>query len=59
MIVEDWRPKYVSGKEIEDWQKGPTVVEYCRETGIRGWEIDSFNPSPNGLSIVFKRPLEK
>jgi hypothetical protein len=58
VFVEDWRPKYINGKELDDWQKGPSVIDYCREAGIRGWEIVSFSPSQAGLSLVFKRPLE-
>jgi len=58
VFVEDWRPKYVNGNELKDWQKGPTIMEYCKQAGIRGWEIISFTPGQTGLSIVFKRPFE-
>ncbi len=58
VFVEDWRPKIVNGKELEDWKTGPTVMEYCREAGLRGWEIISYTPAQTGLSIVFKRPHE-
>lgn len=58
VFVEDWRPRFVNGKELDNWQGGPTVIDYCRAAGIRGWEIVSFTPGQTGLSIVFKRPLE-
>jgi hypothetical protein len=58
VFVEDWRPKYVNGNELNDWQKGPTIMEYCKQAGIRGWEMISFTPGQTGLSIVFKRPFE-
>jgi hypothetical protein len=55
VVVEDWRPTFFNGIELEDWQKGPTIIEYCREAGIRGWEIVSFALGQTGLSFEFKR----
>jgi hypothetical protein len=33
VFVEDWRPKFINGKELDDWQKGPSVIDYCRKPG--------------------------
>ncbi len=59
VFVEDWRPRFINGRELEDWRNGPTVIEYCREAGLRGWELIAFSPGQTGLSIVFKRPCQR
>jgi len=56
LLVEDWRPRFVNGRELENWQEGPTINTYSKEAGIRGWEMISFTPGQTGLYIVFKRP---
>jgi hypothetical protein len=55
ICVEDWRPRFINGRMVKNWQEGPTIIEYCREAGIRGWELVSFSPGESGLSMVFKR----
>ncbi len=45
-FVEDWRPKYINGKELAACQKGPSIIDYCRGAGMRGWEIPEFQPLP-------------
>ena len=56
IMMEDWRPRYVNGRELENWREGPNITTYCKEAGVRGWEMISFTPMQTGLYIVFKRP---
>ena len=40
----EFRPRFANGRELEDWQKGPTMYDYANRLGASGWELFSCNP---------------
>ena len=36
---EEKRPRYIDGKEIPNWQQGPTLSETVTYLGARGWML--------------------
>jgi hypothetical protein len=55
-----WRPQYVNGQELRDWQNGSSAVEYSNKLGEEGWEM--INLVTQGIGqftyvyrLVFKR----
>ena len=59
---QDWKPWYVNGQELRDWQKQPNISEYSNQLGAQGWELVSLMTGRNRLGdtdayrLVFKRP---
>jgi len=41
---EEKRPRYINGKEIPNWQQGPTVSEAVNYLNLKGWLL-SADPS--------------
>ena len=39
IVFEDGRPRYVNGKEIPNWQQGPTVFHAVNYLLWNGWEL--------------------
>ena len=39
IVCEDGRPRYVNGKEIPNWQQGPTIWEALHLLFQKGWEL--------------------
>ena len=33
-----WRARYAKGREMPDWEQGPTSHEFMDQLGERGWE---------------------
>ena len=49
------RPRLVNGRELPDWKKSPSYIEYFNGLGAQGWELIGWE----GTSIFrFKRPSE-
>lgn len=38
MDTEQWRPRFVNGKELSNWKTGD-LVSYCNQVGAQGWEL--------------------
>jgi hypothetical protein len=34
-----WRPRFIDGKEVEDWTSGPALHDYLAEMGQAGWDL--------------------
>jgi len=47
------RPRFVNGKELENWDEGPGLPEYLNQLGDEGWELAS---AATGSVLYFKRP---
>jgi len=41
ILCEEKRPRYINGKEIPNWQEGPTVSEAVNYLGWKGWLLFS------------------
>jgi hypothetical protein len=60
-IGVDWRPRYLNGAELPDWDRGPTLFEYAERCGREGWELVAAQVSGTEMSayrLVFKRPIQ-
>ena len=42
-----WRPRYLDGKKIKDWESGPLIHEYLEHMGGLGWELVSASSGKN------------
>ncbi len=38
-----WQPRFLNGKEIEDWDTGPNLYDYTNCMGNKGWELVTVN----------------
>lgn len=38
-----WRPRFVNGKELKDWDTGSNLYDYCNSLGGKGWELVTVN----------------
>ena len=59
---EEGRPRYINGKEIPNWQEGPTLPEAVKHLFWKGWQPVGTPLSAAGvgnpmlkLSLVFRR----
>ena len=41
IVCEEKRPRYINGKEIPNWQQGPTVSEAVNYLACKGWMLFS------------------
>jgi hypothetical protein len=39
MLCEAKHPRYINGKEIPNWQQGPSILEALDHLAWKGWEI--------------------
>ena len=60
-INKKWQPRFVDGKELENWDKGLNLYEYCNKIGSDGWELVTVNwqakEDMTHHRFVFKRPV--
>ena len=64
IVCDAGRPRYVNGREIPNWQEGPTLFEAVNHLFLKGWElVDNpfrFNPLWSayrpGIPHRFRRP---
>lgn len=66
--IGEWRVKFINGKQQNDWNKGPSLYEFCAARGDEGWEMVTVSNSPvfdsRGVvkeeyyRVIFKRPKE-
>ena len=58
-VSGEWRPRYVNGKELRDWKKGPAIFDYANTMGEEGWElinpVISHSEAGDSYRLVFKR----
>lgn len=59
---EDGRPRYINGKEIPNWQDGPTLPEAVKHLIWKGWKPVATPLTVAGvgnpmlrLSLIFRR----
>jgi len=45
---DHWRPKYLNGDLIPDWEQQPVIHDYCNQLGAQEWEL---------VNIVLERDL--
>jgi hypothetical protein len=54
-----WKPRFVNGKELSNWEGGATVYEFSNKMGNEGWELVAapFTIGSNEYAwrLVFKR----
>jgi hypothetical protein len=58
VLYEEKHPRYINGKEIPNWQQGPTVSEVVNYLNTKGWLV-SYHPSVLQLGygkLTFIRP---
>lgn len=41
---EIWRPRWMNGREIEDWKRAPGLHQYANQLGSEGWELVQVGP---------------
>jgi hypothetical protein len=58
-----WKPRYINGKEVKNWQNSEDIYAYSNRLGEIGWELVSViaESSESGfltlrLRLTFKRP---
>jgi hypothetical protein len=53
-----YRPKEVNGKELQDWKRGPSMIDYFNQLGEEGWELVRLKEFSYGKEVeaIFKRP---
>jgi hypothetical protein len=62
-----WRPRYVNGQELRNWEEGPFYHVFANQLGDRGWELVSSQdiittPGQSrqdvivAIRLVFKQP---
>ena len=58
MLCEEKHPRYINGKEIPNWQQGPSILEALDHLSWKGWEI-FYDPSAlwrGEGKLVLRRP---
>ena len=51
-------PRWVNGKQVEDWENQPIFGSYIAELGQQGWELAGNGPAEHGgFNCIFKRPM--
>ena len=60
---DSWRPRYAKGREMPDWEEGPTTHHFMDQVGEQGWECfdveitrDSKTNEILSYWMYFKRP---
>jgi hypothetical protein len=56
-----WRPRFARGREMPDWDIGPTSHQFMDQLGEQGWECFDVEIGREGSEInsywmYFKRP---
>ncbi len=57
-----WRPAFLNGKKIKDWEYGPEMQDFLAQQGAEGWELVSASTGEPMYSqsdfyqLFFKRP---
>ena len=36
---DNWRIRYINGKEVANWKNGNTIYDYSNKIGDEGWEL--------------------
>ena len=55
-----WRPRYVNGKELDEWKEEPEIVDYLNSLGQEGWEmIGIVNGRRNTRDAYFRRVSDR
>ena len=59
IVCEEGRPHYVNGKEIPNWQQGPTFWEAARHLFRTGWElVDNPLAPTSDLRLAYQQWLD-
>ena len=51
IVCEEGRPRYVNGKEIPNWEQGPTLFHAVNYLFQKGWELVD---TPLGLNPLWR-----
>jgi hypothetical protein len=52
-----YRPRWVDGEQLKNWESEPPFREYLASLGEDGWEYAGRGPNQHGgFLCVFKRP---
>jgi hypothetical protein len=58
---DGWRPRYINGLKVKNWESGPQVHEFLELMDNDGWELVSATSSSklygetDGLQLYFRR----
>ena len=56
-----WRPRFVNGQELTEWDTGPNLYDYTNKLGKQGWDLVTVNcqakEDMTHHRFVFKREL--
>ena len=61
ILCEETHPRYINGKEIPNWQQGPTLWEAVSHLGLKGWlliSFDSFTLAHGHGKLTLVRPKQ-
>ena len=60
VLCEEKHPRYVNGKEIPNWQQGPTVSEVVNYLYMKGWLLrcDPSILERGYRTLAFMRPKQ-
>jgi hypothetical protein len=47
-----WRPRYARGREMPDWETGPTSHQFMDQLGEQGWECFDVEITRDGKGEV-------
>ncbi len=47
------KPRFIDGREIPDWEKGPDMTEYMRKMAGQGWVVHT---AKGARAALFTRP---
>ena len=60
-INKKWQPRFVNGKELENWDTGLNLYDFANKIGSEAWELVTVNwqakEDMTHHRFVFKRPL--
>lgn len=59
---QGWRPAFINGKKIKDWENGPEMQDFLAQQGEEGWELacassgETMYSQSDDYQLFFKRP---
>ena len=55
-----WRPQFINGNQVANWQLGPAIHDYANQLGDEGWELANttfvaLHSGEQSYRLIFKR----